>query len=175
MKLTFQSIFQGALSAVGFVERELGYVAQAGTFVRNLEGQLPPATNPKSLYADVLRLLGLGDQKIQQVVSIGGQVAAIGSAITVLEGAEQEFAAGQPVTGSVKIGVTEYDYSFLPRTASQSARIAGGSQTTTPPQASSIVEDPAATTTTEMEAGKETTAHGDELTPVEARTATGGP
>lgn len=110
----FKSIFNALLSGVGFVEKEIGYVAQAGTFVRNLEGQLPPATNPKSLYAEVLRLLGLADEKIQQVQSVGNQVAGIGGGITVLQGAVAEFEAGQEVTGKVKLFTTTYDYSFIP-------------------------------------------------------------
>ncbi len=108
------AIFHGALSVAGFVEKEIGYVAQAGTFVRNLEGQLPPATNPKSLYADVLRLLGLADTKIQQVQQIGNQIGGIGPFIQVLQGALAEFEANQPVTGSATI-FHPYDYAFTPK------------------------------------------------------------
>ena len=107
-------LFQDGLAAVGFVEKEIGYIGAAGALVKSIA--LPPATNPHSVYADILRAIGFAEDKVQQILGVGQQVAGIGSAITVLQGADAEFAAGKEVTGSVKIYTTEYNYAFTPAT-----------------------------------------------------------
>ena len=162
------AIFQGGLKLIGLAETQIANVVKVGAFVRGLN--LPPATHP-GVYADLLKLIGVAEDQVPKIQTFGNQLAQYGSAIQVLEGAQAEFAAGQPVTGSVKIGAVMYDYSFMPR--SQSAPPAPAPAP--PAAAQANVSEPAAAAAT-IEAGSvPTTPHGDELTPIEARTATGGP
>lgn len=105
------AIFHGALAVVGFVEKEIGYVAQAGALVRSLN--LPPATHP-GVYADVLKAIGFTEDQIAKIVSTGGLVNGIGNFVTVLQGAAAEFQANKPVTGEATIWHV-YDYSFTPK------------------------------------------------------------
>lgn len=105
------AIFHGALAVVGFVEKEIGYIAQAGAMVRSLD--LPPATHP-GVYADVLKAIGFTEDQVAKIVGAGGLVAGIGNFVMVLQGAAANFQANQPVTGEATIW-HPYSYAFTPK------------------------------------------------------------